>query len=145
MFVENLYPVTSSRLAVVASDATLQSAAALLSRSDIGLLVVCSHRGCAEGVLSKSDLVRLFAGSASADSPVSHAMSREIVTCRPQDEIHAAWQVMTARDLQNLPVVDAENGPIGILNIRDAMNALFAQEEMQERMLANYVNGCGYR
>ena len=27
----------------------------------------------------------------------------------------------------------------------DAMNALFKQEEMQERMLANYVNGCGYR
>ena len=35
--------------------------------------------------------------------------------------------------------------PTILKNIRDAMNALFAQEEMQERMLANYVNGCGYR
>lgn len=145
MFVENLNPVTSPRLVVIGSDATLQTAALMFSRSETGLLVVCSRKGCAEGVLSKSDLVRLFASSASAESPVSHAMSRSIVSCHPQDEIHDAWQIMTARDLQNLPVVDDQNGPIGILNIRDAMNALFAQEEMQERMLANYVNGCGYR
>lgn len=145
MFVEHLYPLTASRLAVIGSDATLRSAALLLSRSEVGLVVVCSHKGCAEGVLSKSDLVRLFVGSASWESPVSLAMSRSIVSCRPQDKVHDAWQTMTELDLQNMPVLDDQNGPIGILNIRDAMNALFAQEEMQERMFANYINGTGYR
>ena len=130
---------------MIGSDATLQSAALMFSRLDTGLLVVCSRKGSAEGVLSKSDLVRLVANAAPAGSSISHGISREIVTCRPNDEIHDVWQVMTTRDLKNIPVIDDQNAPIGILNIRDAMNALFAQEEMQERMLANYVNGCGYR
>ncbi len=144
MFVDSLYAVTSSRLAVVDFDATLHAAALSLSRPEVGLLVVCSDKGV-EGVLSKSDLVRLFAGAALPDSPVVHAMSRSIVSCRPEDSVHAVWQTMTARGLQNLPVIDAQNGPIGVLNIRDAMNVLFEQEEMQERMLTNYVNGVGYR
>ncbi len=52
---------------------------------------------------------------------------------------------MTARSLQNIPVIDAGARPLGILDIRDAMKALFEQEEMQERMLFNYVTGVGYR
>jgi hypothetical protein len=34
---------------------------------------------------------------------------------------------------------------IGILDIRDAMKALYEQEELQEQLLANYVAGIGYQ
>jgi hypothetical protein len=32
-----------------------------------------------------------------------------------------------------------------VLDIRDAMKALFEQEENQERLLANYIAGIGYQ
>jgi CBS domain-containing protein len=145
MRIDKLNAVTSSRLAVIDFGATVHAAAVSLSRPGIGLVVVCNAGGGAEGVLSKSDLVRHLTGAISEAPPVSDLMSRSIVSCSPQDDVHDVWRTMAARSLQNLPVIDAGVRPLGILNIRDAMKVLFEQEEMQERMLFNYVTGVGYR
>jgi CBS domain-containing protein len=145
MLIKKLHALTSTRLAVIDFNATVQVAALSLSRPGIGLVVVCNAGGGAEGVLSKSDLVRHLTGPMSSTPSVSHLMSRSIISCGPQDDVHDVWQTMTARSLQNIPVIDAGARPLGILDIRDAMEALFKQEEMQERMLMDYVTGVGYR
>ncbi|MGO4842598.1 CBS domain-containing protein, partial [Rhizobiaceae sp. 2RAB30] len=85
MLVKRLDTLTSSRLAVIDRNATVQSAALLLSRTGIGLVVVCNATGDAEGVLSKSDLVRHLTGSTSSASRVSGLMTPSIVSCGPQD------------------------------------------------------------
>jgi CBS domain-containing protein len=137
MLIDKLHALTSSRLALIDFNATVQAAAHSLSRPGIGLIVVCNATGGAEGVLSKSDLVRHFASPTSSAPPVSVLMSRSIVSCGPKDEVHTVWQTMAARNLQNIPVIDVGAKPLGILDIRDAMKALFEQEEMQEQMLFN--------
>jgi len=145
MIIDKLHALTSPRLAVLGFTATVQAAAVSLARPGIGLVVVCNTGGGAVGVLSKSDLVRHLSAPTPAAPPVSELMSRSIVSCNPDDDVHAIWQIMAARNLQNIPVVDGDTRPIGILDIRDAIKALFEQEEMQERALANYVTGIGYR
>lgn len=145
MLIDKLHALTSSRLAVIGFDATVQTAALSLSRPGIGLVVVCNGSGGAEGVISKSDLVRHLGSPASSAPPVSVLMTSPMVSCGPQDDVYDVWQTMAARNLQNLPVIDAAAKPLGILDIRDAMKVLFDQEEMQERMLVNYVAGVGYR
>ena len=72
-------------------------------------------------------------------------MSRHVVSCGPNDDVHTVWQTMAARNLQNVPVLGDDGRPLGILDIRDAMKALFEQEEMQEQLLANYIAGIGYQ
>jgi CBS domain-containing protein len=145
MLIDKLHALTSSRLAVIGADATVQAAALSLSRPGIGLIVVCNGSGGAEGVLSKADLIRHLADATSPAPPVSALMSRSIVSCGPRDDVHEVWQTMVQRNLQNVPVIDAGAKPLGILDIRDAMKALFEQEEVQEQMLFNYVTGVGYR
>ncbi|MDX8498000.1 CBS domain-containing protein [Mesorhizobium sp. VK4C] len=145
MRIDSLHPVISARLMVVDVDATLRNAALSLSNPAIGLVVVCHGSGEAAGVLSKSDLVRHLANSGSAEAPVSTLMSRSIVSCGPEDDVHSVWQTMVAQRLQNIPVLGAGSKPLGILDIRDAMKALFEQEEFQERLLANYISGIGYQ
>ena len=145
MFVERLYGSTSSRLAVIGRDATVRDAAKSLSRPGIGLVVVCAPAGSLEGVLSKSDLIRHLRSPSRASSPASALMSRSVVTCGPKDDVHDVWQAMTARNLQNVPVIDDAARPLGILDIRDAMKVLFEEEQLQGRMLFNYVTGVGYR
>ena len=145
MLVDKLHALTSSRLCVMDINATVQAAALSLSKPDIGLIIVCNASGGAEGVLSKSDLVRHLARPTSSTPPMSALMSRSIIWCSPRDDVHTVWQIMTSRNLQNIPVIDGGPGPVGVLNIRDAMKALFEQEEMQEQMLFNYVTGIGYR
>jgi CBS domain-containing protein len=132
-------------LIVIDSNATVQTAVLLLSRPGIGLIVVCNASGGAEGVLSKSDLVRHLTGPMSSTPPVvSGLMSEPIVSCGPQDDVHDVWENMAARNLQNIPVVDGSSRPLGILDIPDAMKALL-EEEIQAQMLFNYVTGVGYR
>jgi CBS domain-containing protein len=123
----------------------LRSAALSLSKPAIGLVVVCHGSGEATGVLSKSDLVRHLANSGSAEAPVATLMSRSIVSCGPDDDVHSVWQIMAARGLKNVPVLGADSKPLGVLDIRDAMKALFEQEELQERLLADYIGGIGYQ
>jgi hypothetical protein len=52
---------------------------------------------------------------------------------------------MTVRKLQNVPVLDVDLMPLGILDIRDAMQVLFEHEQYQEQALIDYVTGVGYR
>ena len=145
MLIDKLQPLTAARLAVIKLSATVQTAAVSFARPGVGLIVVCNDSGSAEGVLSKSDLIRHLSFPVPSAPPVSKVMSRSIVACSPQDDVHMVWQIMTERNLQNIPVVDGATKPLGILDIRDAMKALFEQEEMHERMLFNYVTGVGYR
>jgi CBS domain-containing protein len=145
MFVERLHPLTSSRLVVVGQDATVQDAALSLSRPPVGLVMVCGAGGSLQGVLSKSDLIRYLSDPNRASPQVSALMTTSVITCGPKDDVHDVWQTMATRNLQNVPVIDDGARPLGVLDIRDAMKALFEEETLQERMLFNYVTGVGYR
>ncbi len=145
MRIEHLGSIILGRLAIIGSDASLRSAALALATPRTGLVIVCHGDGGAAGVLSKSDLVRHLAQSEEPEPTVAALMTRDVISCRPHDDLHAVWQTMAARGLQNLPVLDAASRPIGTLDIRDAMQALFREEELQERMLTDYIAGIGYQ
>jgi CBS domain-containing protein len=144
MRINSLHAATSVRLAVVHMDATLQTAASVLSRPGVGLVIVCSDTGAA-GVLTKSDLIRHFMAAGAADAPLALLMSRPVVFCEPNDVVYDVWQMMAARKLQNLPVLDANRKPLGILDIRDAMQVILEAEQYQEQVLVDYIAGVGYR
>src|SRR5918997_4541533 len=99
MLIEALRPMTSARLVVIAVDATLRTAASALSNPHIGLLVVCDENRKAAGVVSKSDLVRHLASAGVAEAPIASLMSRNIISCRSQDDLYATWQEMAAQSL----------------------------------------------
>jgi CBS domain-containing protein len=145
MRIDTLRSMISARLAVIAIDAPLRSAAFALSSSHIGLVVVCDDNGKAAGVVSKSDIVRHVTNAGAAEAPVANLMCRNVVSCRPEDDLYATWQRMAAQNLQNMPVLGTGSKPLGVLDIRDALKALFEQEEYQERLLLNYVAGVGYQ
>jgi len=130
---------------MVALNATLQIAARALCRPGIGLVVACGNRGKAVGILTKSDLVRHLARAGSPSDPVAPLIGRSIVSCRTDDDIVDVWQIMTARRLQNVPVLDDELRPLGVLDIRDVMQVVIEAEQHQEQALVDYISGVGYR
>jgi CBS domain-containing protein len=144
MLVENLRAVTLPRLAVIDLEAPLRDAASLLAQPGIGLVIVCSKIS-ATGVLSKSDIVRHLAAGGRAETSVAFLMSRPFVSCEPSDRVCDVWQTMTERKLQNIPVLGADRMPLGVLDIRDAMKALYDHMQFEEQMLVDYIAGTGYR
>jgi CBS domain-containing protein len=145
MLVRHLQDRTSPRLAVINHRSSICEAALGLCTPGIGLLVVCDDAGHAQGVLSKSDLVRHLATGHSSDQALQALMSPAMIACAPADDLQAVWKIMMARRLQNIPVLVEGTTPVGILDVRDAMQALFDEEARLEAMLSNYIIGIGYR
>jgi CBS domain-containing protein len=143
MRIERLYPMTSARLRVITVAATLEAAASMFANPGVGLLVISARNGKAEGVLSKSDLVRHLTDREQF-ATIEALMNRNIIACSPADDLQAAWQTMVDNKVQNIPVLGPDTRPVGVLDVRDAMKVLFEQEQLQEQMLANYVAGIGY-
>lgn len=145
MQIEILRPMTSARLAVINDDATLRMAARAFSNPQIGLLIVCDRNRAAAGVVSKSDIIRHLAVAGTSEALVAPLMTHNIVSCLPEDELYTTWQRMIHHRLQNMPILGNDSRPVGVLDIRDALQFLFKEEEYQERLLRNYVGGVGYQ
>jgi hypothetical protein len=51
---------------------------------------------------------------------------------------------MKKRGLKNIPINDQDSGPVGVLNARDALQALLEEVENEESLLRDYVMGIGF-
>jgi predicted transcriptional regulator len=71
-------------------------------------------------------------------------MSRNVITCRPDDWLHEVWSIMKTRIIQCLPVIDADTKAVGILYARDALEALLMETQDEESLLRDYVMCVGY-
>ena len=102
---------------------SLGEAVALLSRHNIGAVVVVDSANRPVGILSERDIVRKVAEKhAVFSAPISQVMTRKLVTGTPHDEVHSVLQTMTDRRFRHLPVVE-EGKLVGIVSIGDLVKA----------------------
>jgi len=139
-------PTHLARFDVSAGGALTAAGARLLEREH-EMLVVCDGNGPMTGILTRSDVVRQIGvcTGASCTAPISHALTREIITASPKDDLKKAWQLMQDRRLKNLPVIDSDCRPLGVLNARDVLERLWDEVRHEEELLFNYVMNIGYR
>ncbi len=74
----------------------------------------------------------------------SAVMTQAVIYCRPDNLLHEIWLIMKERHLKNVPILDRESRPIGVLNARDALEALLEELEYEEVLLREYVMCVGY-
>ena len=72
------------------------------------------------GVVTKTDVVNQISTcqGATCICTVSTVMTRDVTLCRGTDQLRAVAAVMKQRHLRNIPAVDADNRPIGVLTAR---------------------------
>jgi CBS domain-containing protein len=51
---------------------------------------------------------------------------------------------MKERKLKNIPIVDQDSRPLGVLHARDILQVLLEESKDEESMLRDYVMGVGY-
>lgn len=146
MFVEQLLPKARKRLVTITDDVRLIQAAGLL-RSGTELVIVCSSAGFLSGVITKTDVVRQVSNcqGMSCMTAAAVVMTNEVVLCRPTDSLHDVWARMKEGGLKNVPVVDQDSRPLGLLHARDILQVLLNESEDEEAVLRDYVMGVGYR
>jgi CBS domain-containing protein len=146
MFVERMLPVARTRLVTISDYTSLIEAANLLLDGHTDLLVVRGGDELLAGVITKTDVVRqisLCQGSA-CTMAASTAMTRTVVHCQSNDALRNVWSIMKDRGLKNLPILGRDSRPIGVLNARDALEALREEVEYEEVLLRDYVMCVGW-
>jgi len=149
MYVDRLLPTARQKLVTITADAPLTEAASLLHKGT-DLVIVCGLNGFVAGVITKADVVGQMGlcQRASCTMADSLAMTRDVVVCRSDELLQDVWKRMKERKLKNIPVVDKDSRPVGVLPARDILQVLLQVllEESQddESMLRDYVMGIGY-
>lgn len=100
---------------------SLAQAAKLMWDHDCGMLPVVDAQGRVGSAITDRDICMsaFTRGRPLAELRVADAMSKDVVSCRVDDDLGAAVERMAQRQLHRLPVVDAEGKPCGILSLND--------------------------
>ncbi|MGY6411538.1 MAG: CBS domain-containing protein [Alkalilacustris sp.] len=128
-------------VATVAPGRTVAEAARMLSERRIGALVV-SDGGPPMGILSERDIVRELGrrGPGALEDSVSALMTRDVITCDPEDLADGVLGRMTDRRCRHMPVM-RDGKMIGLISIGDVVKARLDELSMEKEALKGMIMG----
>jgi CBS domain-containing protein len=147
MRVSGILSVAQERLITVQTNALLTEAAKLLCGPQKALVVVCDDKGTMTGVITRTDIVRKVAECRGIvnDIRIAAVMTAVVTYCKQGDSLHDVLALMHLRGFVHIPIVDEQFRPCGVVNARDALQALLGEVEDEEQLLRTYIMGVGYR
>ena len=127
-------------LCTVAPDATVFDALHILAKNEIGALAVIDDQGKLMGIVSERDYTRKVAlqGKNSRDAKVADIMTSEVLVVSPKTRARECMAMMSSRKIRHLPVVDGDK-LLGVLSIRDLLDAIIADQKHTIEQLENYI------
>ena len=107
---------------------TVARAAQLMKVNDIGSLPVVENEKTRKlvGIVTDRDLVLdvLAAGRSSRKTKVEEIMTRDVLSCHPDDDLQQALDAMRGYQRRRIPVVDGGNRILGIISQADLATRL---------------------
>ena len=97
-----------------------RTAAVLMRDSNIGFLPVCDDDGRVVGTVTDRDLaIRLVASNMPASTSVGDVVTREVVSCKPGDDIREAERRMAREQKSRMLVIDEAGTLMGVFSLSD--------------------------
>lgn len=127
----------------IRSTASVTDLLRLLSRHNVGALVVSDDGATVQGIVSERDVVRML--DREPDSlalPVSAIMTADVTTCSPDASVDELRHLMTDKRIRHVPVVDAQR-LVGIVSIGDIVKSSIGQLEFERAQLESYIRTAG--
>lgn len=97
-------------------------AAEVMKSEDVGAIPVVEDESSKKllGIITDRDIVlNVVAGQKGFDTRIEEAMTRNPVTCRPDDSIQNAMDRMSQHQVRRIPVVDGKDRVVGIISQAD--------------------------
>lgn len=129
----------------IGPEATAYDALEMMAEKNVGALLVMEN-GRLIGVFSERDYARkvILKGKSSKNTAVRELMSGPPIHVAPRASLKECMVLMTNNHVRHLPVMD--NGALlGVISIRDAVNAVISEQESTIEELEEYIAGTGYR
>lgn len=89
--------------------------------ADIGALAVVNDDGKLTGMITDRDIcmAAYTQGRILDDLLVNSAMSKHVVSARPETTIREVEELMASHQIRRIPVVDAKGAPTGMVSLND--------------------------
>jgi arabinose-5-phosphate isomerase len=96
-----------------------------------GAVLLMDAEGCLRGIFTDSDLARLFEQRRdnALDRPIRELMTPEPITVSLGTRVIEAVEVLSRKKISELPVVDTDGRPVGLLDITDLIGMVPAEIE----------------
>ena len=130
----NLKEIMTSPVETVTPDASLAAVAKKMHELGVGLLPVSKGQTIV-GVITDRDItIRAVAkGLDPKRTEVQQVMTSDVFSCSDNSDVAAACDLMEAKQVRRLLVVDAANAPVGIVSLADI--ALHLRREQSGEVL----------
>ena len=111
--------------ATVSVLATVEDAIRVMMDKDVGAVAVIDEHGVVAGMFTERDVLAKFAlsGRPANQTPVREMMSPMVEMATEETTAAEAFKVMLERHYRHLPVVDDDGKVLGILSIRNILEA----------------------
>jgi CBS domain-containing protein len=140
MFVSDILSQKGGQVFTVTPGTSLAQIAEQLSTRRIGSLLVLDEAGKVAGIVSERDLVHALAahGAQALAFEASRVMTKNVVTCDPDDSIDHVMEAMTRGRFRHLPVV-RRGELLGLVSIGDVVKARLEETRHETEALRAYI------
>jgi CBS domain-containing protein len=140
MFVSDILAQKGGLVFTVTPGTSVAQLAQQLSARRIGSMLVLDGEGSVAGIVSERDLVRALAshGAKAMELEARQVMTRDVVTCDPDDSIDQVMQTMTTGRFRHLPVV-RHGELLGLVSIGDVVKARLEEAKHETEALKAYI------
>jgi CBS domain-containing protein len=140
MFVSDILSQKGGLVFSVTPSTTVAEVAKQLSVRRIGSVLILDDQSAVVGIVSERDLVRALAthGAKAMELEARQIMTRDVVTCHPDDSIDEVMQTMTSGRFRHIPVVH-HGELLGLVSIGDVVKARIEETEHEAEALKAYI------
>jgi CBS domain-containing protein len=139
MRISDLLRDKGSAVSTVSPTHSVTELLGVLSKYNIGASVVTDGDNVV-GIVSERDIVRRLEerGAPLLGAAVGEIMTRNVVTCSPEDTVDSLAATMTERRIRHMPVVSGGQ-LVGIVSIGDVVKSRISQLETDREQLESYI------
>ena len=140
MFVSDILSQKGGTVFTVTPGTSVAQVSQQLSDRRIGSVLVLGGDGAVAGIVSERDLVRALAshGAKALELEVRQVMTRDVVTCDPDDSIDQVMEIMTRGRFRHLPVV-RHGELLGLVSIGDVVKSRLEETRHETEALKAYI------
>ncbi len=93
----------------------LNQAAARMDTFKIGSIVLIDSDGNLSGIITKTDITKVYGAVYGGKFQVKDYMTKKVVTCRQSDSLRFALNMINQNDISRLVVTDNNGKPLGVI------------------------------
>lgn len=139
--VKHLLDKKGRHVVSIAPDASVFDAIKLMAEKAVGSLLVMEDE-VLHGIVTERDYARkvIIKGRSSESTAVSEIMSADIVSTTSAETVNSCMEMMSSKGVRHLPVVE-DNRVVGMLSMRDLVQAIIADQQEEIEQLEHYISG----